>query len=154
MRVDPGVGFNRVPAAASVNKPKLPDLVCFHLLQIFCCPVPCMHLSSLNGYAFSRFVAGPSLSAIGVRANTRCNSRAACALPRLDRLSRLSSPVHRRQLLTTTSLSFLSSWLPFSTMSANAAFELPGEKWWSKDTVAIVTGGKFAAPLCREVCSL
>ena len=32
-------------------------------------------------------------------------------------------------------------------MSAKAAFELPGEKWWSEETVAVVTGGEFAAPL-------
>ena len=105
-----------------------------------------MHLSSLPGYATSRFVARPSLIAIGVRANTRCSSRAV-SLPRLDRLSKPSSPVHRRQLLTTTSLSLLSSWFTFATMSAKAAFELPGEKWWSEETLAVVTGGEFAAPL-------
>lgn len=110
-----------------------------------------MHLSSLPRFATSRLVGSPSLIAIGVRADAQCKSRAFCALARFDRHSRPSNSVHRRQLLTTTSLSLLSSWLPFSTMSAKAAFELPGEKWWSEETVAVVTGGEVAAPLCRQV---
>ena len=110
-----------------------------------------MHLSSLPRFATSRLVDSPSLIAIGVRADAQCKSRAFCAFARFDRHSRPSNSVHRRQLLTTTSLSLLSSWLPFSTMSASAAFELPGEKWWSEETVAVVTGGELAAPLCRQV---
>ncbi|KAL3131003.1 hypothetical protein ABBQ38_000327 [Trebouxia sp. C0009 RCD-2024] len=99
-----------------------------------------MHLSPVP--RFVSFCRGnsPALREFAITANTICKSRAYCALPGLGRSSRQSSPVQRRQVLTTTSLSLLPSWLPFSTMSAKAEFELPGEKWWSTDTVAVVTG--------------
>ena len=112
-----------------------------------------MHLPYLSRLTPSHLVNSQVSVAFGARVGTQCHSRAFCALPRLDRFSRPSSAVHRRQLLNTTSLSLLSSWLPFSTMSAKAAFELPGEKWWSEETVAVVTGGEFAAPLSCH-CSL
>ncbi len=54
--------------------------------------------------------------------------------------SHLSRPVHRRQVLQNASLGFLTSWLPFSKMTAKAQFH-PEQKWWRSDTVAVVTGG-------------
>ena len=58
----------------------------------------------------------------------------------------LPVPVQRRQVLQTTSLGLLSSWFPFSKMSAAAEFHSPGDKWWLPETVAVVTGGeRFAA---------
>ena len=54
--------------------------------------------------------------------------------------SHLSRPVHRRQVLQTASSGFLTSWLPFSQMTAKAQFH-PEQKWWRSDTVAVVTGG-------------
>lgn len=47
----------------------------------------------------------------------------------------------RRQVLKTTALASLASWLPFGRMASSSAFELPGDKWWRSDTVAVVTGG-------------
>lgn len=70
--------------------------------------------------------------------NHRC-LRKHCAVTH-DRLFSIS--VQRRQVLKTTSLSLLSSWLPFARMSAKAEFQLPGERWWSPETVAVVTGGE------------
>ena len=54
--------------------------------------------------------------------------------------SHLSRPIQRRQILQTASLGFLTSWLPFSKMTAKAQFH-PEQKWWRSDTVAVVTGG-------------
>ncbi|DBA83911.1 TPA: hypothetical protein ACH3X1_006414 [Trebouxia sp. C0004] len=48
-------------------------------------------------------------------------------------------PTHRRQVLQTASLGFLTSWLPFSKMAAKTQFH-PEQKWWRSDTVAVVTG--------------
>ncbi len=55
-------------------------------------------------------------------------------------ISHLPRPLHRRQVLQTASLGFLTSWLPFSKMTAKAQFH-PEQKWWRSDTVAVVTGG-------------
>ena len=106
-----------------------------------------MRLSSLPRVSTSCLVNRPVLNPFAGELHTYFKLRAYCAISRLDRLS---SPVHRRQVLTlhspltTTSLSLLPSWLTFSTMWAKADFELPGEKWWSTDTVAVVTGGELA----------
>lgn len=106
--------------------------------------VPCMHLSSLPRFATTRLLNSRCVTATSVRTGDFCKPRAVCDLPRRDRLSRPSSSVHRRQVLTTSFLSLLPRWLPFSTMSAKAAFELPqGDKWWSDETVAVVTGGEW-----------
>ena len=112
--------------------------------------VPCMHLSSLPRFTTTLV---NSVTATSIRTGDCCKQRTNCDLPR--RLSRPASPVHRRQVLITSTsiLSFLPRWLPFSTMSAKAAFELPeGAKWWSDETVAVVTGGEYAGIL--SVCSV
>ncbi len=87
----------------------------------------------------------------GCRASSQCTSsdrrlhlphtpQVTCGTVDLDQLTHR---VQRRQVLKTTSLGLLASWLPFSNMAAKAEFH-PEEKWWRSDTVAVVTGGALS----------
>lgn len=97
-----------------------------------------MYLVSGQAYTFASFVGHRSFSGIPA-------ARCLCHVSR-SHYHRASTGVHsgrshsRRQLLKSTSLAVLAGWLPFGRMSSNA-FQLPGDKWWRPDTVAVVTGG-------------
>ena len=101
--------------------------------------IRCMQFSASSRTVILRLAKG-SYQYISIsRPEHHCFRRTYCAVAR-ERL--ISSSVQRRQVLKTTSLSLLSSWLPFARMSAKSAFQVPGDTWWSLETVAVVTGGR------------